>query len=132
VEPDPPEGPRRRSAYRATPDGQAAFVEWLRRPVERDDVVRSIDGLLLRFAFMGLVLTLSEVAIFLEQFEEETRAYLATLRQHHAREASGLPLTGRLAFEFGLADYEARMRWARRARKELGDARSGSRKGGRS
>jgi len=107
-------------------------VEWLRRPVERDDVVRGIDGLLLRFALMGLVLAPPEIEAFLEQFEEETRAYLATLRRHHAREASGLPLTGRLALEFGLADFEARIRWVRRARKELGDSRSGSRKGGRS
>ena len=132
VEPGPPEGPRRRSAYKVTPEGQAALVGWLRRPVARDDVVRGIDGLLLRFAFMGMVLSPPEAEAFLEQFEEETRAYLATLRQHHARESSGLPLTGRLAFEFGLADYEARIRWARKARKELDGSCSGSHKGGRS
>jgi len=132
VEPGPPEGPRRRSAYRATPEGLAAFVAWLRRPVERGDVVRSPDGLLLRFAFMGAVLSRSEVAGFLQQFESETRAHRATLRQYYARESSQLPLTGRLAFEFGLADYETRIRWARRAREQLDDSRSGSRKGGRS
>lgn len=128
VEPGPPEGPRRRRAFEMTAEGQSAFVGWLRRPVEREDVVRGIDGLLLRFAFMGMVLSPPEVAAFLEQFESETRAHLAVLRQHHARESSGLPLTGRLAFEFGLADYEARIRWARKARKELGGSRPGSAK----
>jgi len=132
VEPGPPEGPRRRSAYRVTPEGQAEFVAWLGRPVEREDVARGADGLLLRFAFMGAVLSRSRVAEFLEQFESEIRAHLATLRRYYARESSQFPLTGRLAFEFGLADYEARIRWARKARKELDGSRSGSRKGGRS
>jgi hypothetical protein len=100
--------------------------------VEREDVVRGADGLLLRFAFMGTVLSRSRVAEFLGQFESETRAHLATLRRYYARESSQFPLTGRLAFEFGLADYEARIRWARKARKELDGSRSGSRKGGRS
>ena len=49
--------------------------------MERDDVVRGTDGLLLRFAFMGAVLSRPEVAAFLQQFESETRAHLATLRQ---------------------------------------------------
>jgi hypothetical protein len=100
--------------------------------VERGDVARGFDGLLLRFAFMGMVLSRSDVVAFLEQLERETRAHLATLRQYQARESSGLPLTGRLAFEYGLADYEARIRWARRARREVGARRSRSGQGGRS
>jgi DNA-binding PadR family transcriptional regulator len=132
VEPGAPEGPRRRSAYHVTPEGRKAFVGWLHRPVERGDVARGFDGLLLRFAFMGMVLSRSDVVAFLEQLERETRAHLATLRQYQARESSGLPLTGRLAFEYGLADYEARIRWARRARREVGARRSRSGQGGRS
>ncbi len=132
VEPGPPEGPRRRTGYSVTPEGQKALVGWLRRPLERDDIERGIDGLLLRFAFMDTVLSRTEVVAFLEQFERETRAHLATLRQYHDRESSGLPLTGRLAFEFGLADYEARIKWARRARREVGAQHSSSHQGGRS
>jgi DNA-binding PadR family transcriptional regulator len=132
VEAGPPEGPRRRSAYRVTPEGLAAFVAWLRQPVEREDVERGADDLLLRFAFMGAVLTPSEVAGFLEQLESETRAHLATLQEFYARESSRLPLTGRLAFEFGLADHEARIHWAIKARKELEGPPPGSRTGGSS
>jgi hypothetical protein len=81
---------------------------------------------------MGMVLSRSEVVGFLEELEVETRAHLATLRQYHARESPGLPLTGRLAFEYGLADHEARIRWARRARREVGARRARSGQGGRS
>lgn len=132
VQSGPPEGPRRRSAYRVTPKGRKAFVGWLRRPVERNDVVRGFDSVLLRFAFMGMVLSRSEVVAFLEQLEHETHAHLAALRRYHARESPGLPLTGRLAFEYGLADYEARIRWARRARREVGARGSRSGQGDRS
>ena len=132
IEAGTPEGPRRRNPYTASSRGLEAFVAWLRRPVEREDVVRGADSLLLRFAFMGAVLSHSEVEGFLEQFERETAAHLATLRQYHAREAFQLPMTGRVAFEFGLADFETRVRWARKARKELAAGRRGSAKGGRS
>ena len=127
-----PEGPRRRRTYHVTPQGLAAGVDWLRRPVKRDDVLRGADALLLRFALMGMALSPVETQRFLEQFERETAAHLATLRQYYTRESAGLPPTGRLAFEFGLSDYRGRVRWARRARKVLGARRSSAGKGGRS
>jgi DNA-binding PadR family transcriptional regulator len=119
VEAGPAHGPRGRRALTVTSEGQQAFVDWLRRPVERADVEGSADELLLRFAFMGTVLDQSEIQAFLEDFECETRAHLDSLRDYQAAEGKALPTTGRLAFEFGLADFEARIRWARMARREL-------------
>jgi DNA-binding PadR family transcriptional regulator len=126
----PPEGPRGRRAFCQTPRGQSAFVSWLRRPVEQTDVMGSGEALLLRFAFMGAVLPRAEIRQFLERFEEATAAYLASVRRHYESRAAALPATGRLALEYGIADFESRVRWARKARKELDEEGPEDRKGG--
>jgi DNA-binding PadR family transcriptional regulator len=113
VKADRPSGGRRRQVLHLTARGRKAFAEWLGRPIQPKDVVSRGEELLLRFAFMGPATGLAER--FLEQFEEEAAAYLETLQQHHTEQAAVLPLTARLAFEYGLAQHEARLRWIRKA-----------------
>jgi len=126
-----PQGPRRRRTYDWTAPGGEAFGAWLGKAVTREDVESGIDDLLLRFAFMGTVLPMTQVRGFLEQFEKELAAYLGTLRQFHASEAAGLPPTARLAFEYGIAEYQARVRWARKAREVLAPGRTEKKRGGK-
>lgn len=119
VQADEPVGRRRRRAFELTEEGRAALVAWLRRPVERQDVASHPDKLLLRFAFLAPAGLLDLAPRFLEEYEQENRAYLASLRRYQAEQAAQLPLTGRLAFEHGVQQYRARMAWARRARRNL-------------
>jgi DNA-binding PadR family transcriptional regulator len=108
-------GPRGKQVYRLTESGESALRTWMTMPVERDDVVRHTDELLLRFAFMGQVADRATVITFLEAFERETSSYVRELRcllQTIPEES--LP-TGRLALENGLAQHQTQARWARRA-----------------
>src|SRR5262245_55164831 len=110
-----PRGGRRRMAFRVSAAGRRALLEWLRRPVTRDQVVRDPDGLLLRFAFMGERLEAREVQAFLRSLLRELRLHLANLESFFTEQSGGMSPTGRLAFESGLAGVRAQISWARNA-----------------
>jgi DNA-binding PadR family transcriptional regulator len=108
-------GMRRRRIFHPTPAGLVAFKVWLRKPVTRDDVIRRIGDLMLRFAFMDQMLGGEQAAKFLLAFAEELAAYIPTLKQYLKAHQKEMALSGRLALESGIWEYEARLRWARRA-----------------
>ena len=115
-----PQGGRRRQEFRIRARGRGAFVAWLRLPVTAADVTSDPDALLLRFAFMGQALPAAAIRGFLREYERRMASQLEGLRRHHGEHARAWPLTGRLAFEHGLAQHEAQVVWARRAARALG------------
>jgi DNA-binding PadR family transcriptional regulator len=107
---------RRRRVFRITPQGLDAFKAWLLQPVTRDDVIRRVPDLMVRFAFMDRTVGEERTAEFLGEFAGEMAGYIPSLRQYleiHMRE---MPHSGRLALECGIQEYESRLRWARTAR----------------
>ena len=118
-----PKGGRRRQEFRISARGRGAFVAWLRLPVSAADVTSDPDALLLRFAFMGQALPAAAIREFLGAYERQMAAQLKGLRRHHGEHAHTWPLTGRLAFEHGLAQHEVQVAWARRAARALEKAK---------
>lgn len=106
---------RPRRVYRITPKGVTAFKAWLKKPVTRDDVIRHSNHLMLRFAFMDQSLGAEHAMRFLSEFAEEVAGYLPSLRQFLETHGSGMPLSGRLALEFGMQEYRTLLRWARKS-----------------
>lgn len=109
-------GLRRRRLYRPTPRGREALRAWLRRPVNREDVSRGLQELMLRFAFSEPVLGRAASVRLLDSLEAEIAAYLPSLREQLAGLKASMPLSGRLAFESGLRTYESLLEWSRYAR----------------
>jgi len=110
------EGPsslRPKRVYRVTPKGAAAFRAWLKKPVTRDDVVRHSNHLMLRFAFMDSSLGAEHAVRFLKQLAAQVEDYLPDLRGYLATQGSVMPLSGRLALEFGMEEYKTLLKWAR-------------------
>ena len=108
-------GLRKRRVFRITPKGLASFKAWQSQPIVRDDMmIRRSGELLLRFAFMDQTFGPERALAFLREFARELSSYIPGLRQQlsHANE---MPLSGRLALESGVQDYEARLRWARKS-----------------
>ena len=68
---------------------------------------------MLRFAFMDGTLGAEWAIRFLKELEEGLQDYLESLQQYLESHASGMPLSGRLALECGIQEYEMRLRWAR-------------------
>jgi DNA-binding PadR family transcriptional regulator len=102
--------------FEPTRAGLAALRRWLSAEITREDAVRRMDELLLRFAFMDRNLGPDSVDRFLGALAEAVSAYVKELRAY-ARAAAAPPgSTPRLALEHGIAAYRATAQWARRAR----------------
>jgi DNA-binding PadR family transcriptional regulator len=108
-------GLRRRRVFRPTSKGLAYFKAWQSKPIVRDDVIRRMGELLLRFAFMDQTLGAERVVAFLREFAEALSAYIPSLKQHLDAHANQMPLSGQLALESGIQDYEARLQWAKKS-----------------
>jgi DNA-binding PadR family transcriptional regulator len=108
-------GLRKRRVFQITSKGLASFKAWQSKPIVRDDMVRRTGELLLRFAFMDQTLGPKRTLAFLREFARELSSYIPSLRQHLRAHAKEMPLSGRLANESGIHDYEARLRWARKS-----------------
>jgi DNA-binding PadR family transcriptional regulator len=106
-------GLRRRRVYRITTKGLAFLKSWQSKPIAEDDLVRSIGELLLRFAFMDQTLGAERSAAFLREFAGKLSSYLPTLRRYLDDHSKQMPVSGRLALESGIQEYEARLRWAK-------------------
>jgi len=127
IEAGAPKGARRRQELELTARGRAAFLAWLGLPVTRKDVILHGEQLLLRFALMGGNLPASSVVRFLRAYRAEMIEYLGVLRLYHSQNAEYMPLTGRLAFEHGIAQYDGCVRWAAKALETVQAGGGGSR-----
>jgi len=106
-------GLRKRRVFQVTPQGMAALEAWLIRPVTRDDIIRRIGELMLRFAFMDRIVGEERTIQFLGELAAEIDAYLPSLQQYLDSHASEMPLSSRLALECGIQEYAMRLHWAR-------------------
>src|ERR1035438_236847 len=108
-------GLRRRKVLRLTSGGVAALKKWLTKPIEQTDVVRGLNELMLRFAFLDGAMGSAATLRFLQSFQAELKLYIPTLKKFFNGHSSQMPDSGRLALESGILGYEAQLQWASRA-----------------
>ncbi len=104
---------RERAKYRLTPHGTRRLVRWLAEapPVEEFD--QRPDAFLLRLAFLGQEQDLHGAIRLLGSYQQWIIDRSNGLRAYVDSDAGGqLPLTGRLAVEFGLRGADAARTWA--------------------
>jgi len=104
---------RKRRVFKVTAKGMAALKAWLKRAINRDDVMRRIGELMLRFAFMDEALGGERTADFLREYAGQLAEYIPSLKEFHKAQADKMPTSARLAFESGIEEYEVRLKWAR-------------------
>jgi DNA-binding PadR family transcriptional regulator len=104
-------GVRQKQTFRLTAPGLAALKEWLGRPLTRDDVVRGMDDVMLRLAFMDEVMARAASIRLLQSLARELGGYLPTLHAYLGEHRRQMPLSGRLALESGIRAYEEQARW---------------------
>src|SRR6266852_3658947 len=75
-------GLRRRRIFELTVRGRAEFRRWQTQPVMRNDVVRNLDALMLRFAFMDQSAEKGAALQFLKAFHKELASYIPSLRKY--------------------------------------------------
>lgn len=103
---------RRRKTFQLTPPGRQALIEWLEMPVTAENVIRGIDTLMLRFAFMDQVLGAEQSVRFLRQFAQAIAAYIPGLEAFLESHSAQMPRSARLALDCGIQEYRTRLRWA--------------------
>jgi DNA-binding PadR family transcriptional regulator len=108
-------GLRRRRLFRPTAAGIRAFKTWQTKTIVREDVIHSVDELMLRFSFMDETGSAAEARRFLKGLKSELGGYIPNLRRYLAKNSPDMPLSGRLAVESGIRGYETLFRWAKTA-----------------
>jgi DNA-binding PadR family transcriptional regulator len=111
---------RKRQAYRVTPAGKTALIDWLTAQIGREDVIHKLEELMLRFAFLAENVEQAATLEFATQMQTALESYIRELRDYYKNFGSGIgSITGRLAFESGIHSYEATLIWLRKARREI-------------
>ena len=108
-------GLRRRRVYRLTAQGKREFKQWLAQPITRDDVVRGTGELMLRFAFMEEALGAQAAITFLSKLRAELNAYVPGLKAYLQQQGPQMPLSGMLALDSGIRNYETLQQWVEHA-----------------
>ena len=116
-------GLRRRKIFELTARGRAEFRRWQTQPVTRNDVVRNLDVLMLRFAFMDQFAEKGAALRFLKAFHKELAAYIPSLRKYLKSNREHMSQSGRLALESGIQGYEAQLRWTKAAMTTYGQSK---------
>lgn len=106
---------RPREVFQPTESGTEEFRKWLARDVQREDVIWSLDELMLRFSFHSFLESSSATRTFLTSFDAEVDGYIKELRQQLKIVPTEAPIHGKLALELGIELYAAYRRWTRRA-----------------
>ncbi len=115
-------GLRRRRVFEMTARGRAEFRRWQTQPVMRNDVVRNLDALMLRFALMDQFARKGAALRFLKAFHKELAAFIPSLRMYLKSNREHMTQSGRLALESGIQNYETQLRWAKDAMETYGPA----------
>ena len=110
---------RPKKLFRPTAEGSDTLRAWLVREIERPDVERRLDELMLRFAFHHLLDGLDESRRFLATLLAEVERYVGELERQADGFPEQAPIHPRLALAAGIAQYRACAHWARGAIRKL-------------
>ena len=105
-------GLRLRRIYQLTDAGDQALKQWLSQPVTRNEIVRGLDELMLRFAFMDRALGPDAAIVFLRNMSSELDEYVPELKRYLRDLGPSMPLSAMLALDSGVRNYETLQHWA--------------------
>lgn len=100
-------------------NGLDVLKSWLLQPLEKNDVERKNNEILLRFAFMDTLIKQKEKIEFLESFKALQGDYVKDLQLYYKEEAEKMPLHAKLAFEYGIESNKTTLKWCTTALKEI-------------
>ncbi|QQR74545.1 MAG: PadR family transcriptional regulator [Holophagales bacterium] len=125
-----PTNARGRRPLQLTALGSRCFRAWLEQPPTRDEAVRDLGALYLRFAFMSQAAPPAVPVRFLASLRELLAAHLEGLERFYAGAKPAMPPTGRLVFEHGMDEIRRTALWCERSGMALSAGESGRRKEG--
>lgn len=100
-----------KSEYVITEPGKSELKAWLEQPPSTEEIKKDPEVLVLKFAFMGNLLSKNNQTDYLCRMKEGLENYLMELQDFFNLENEGMPLTGRIAFQHGLMSYRTHLDW---------------------
>ncbi len=110
---------RPRRVFSLTAAGERAIEQWLRRPVTREELIRSDGAPVLRFSLAAGRLRREEILDYLESYQKAVAAYLKELYGHAELTTAPESLHGRLALFLGIRGSECELEWTKWAASEI-------------
>lgn len=98
-----------------TKQGLLRLKQWLIQPIEKIEVEKKTDELLLRFAFMETLVNKEQKITFLHSFQDLLKTYIQDLQNFYSTESNSMPLHARLAFQHGIESNKTTLKWCKNA-----------------
>ena len=108
-----------KTCFEITKTGILILQNWFLKPVEKTDVVKRTDELLLRFGFMEALVNKKQRINFLASFQNLLNNYIKELQAYYNKESNKMPLHGRLAFQYGIDSNKTTLKWCKKAISQL-------------
>lgn len=109
----------KKTGFEITDKGLLILKNWFLKPIEKTDVAKSTDELLLRFGFMESLVEKKDRILFLRSFQNRLTSYIEELKEFYTKESSKMPLHGRLAFQYGIDSNQTTLKWCEKAISQL-------------
>lgn len=106
-----------KKGFQITKKGLQQLKQWLVKPIEKEEVEKKTDELLLRFAFMENLASKEQKIDFLHSFHDLLKVYIQDLQEYYSKESNQMPLHGRLAFQHGIESNKTTLKWCRNTMK---------------
>ena len=108
-----------KTGFQITKKGLLQLKQWLIQPIEKKEVEKKTDELLLRFAFMETLVNKKQKIIFLHSFRDLLKTYIQDLQAYYDSESDQMPLHARLAFQHGIESNKTTLKWCKKTIKAL-------------
>ena len=105
------------------PIGINKLDEWLNKPIEGVDVSNNLQELLLRLAFIDILMNKDQIIRFMKSFIIEFKKYSKKLEVNNKLASQGLTVIGKLYIDNSLAMYKSQLSWAKKALKTIVESR---------
>ena len=113
------QGNNGKTCFQITKKGILMLKNWFLKPIEKIDVEKKTNELLLRFGFMEDLLNKNQRINFLTSFRNILNSCTKELQEFYNKESSKMPLHGRLAFQYGIDANKTTLKWCKKAISQL-------------
>lgn len=104
-----------KTRFEITSDGILILKNWFSQPIEKIEVEKKTNELLLRFAFMENLVDKNLKMDFLKSFHNLLSSHIKELQWFYNNESDNMPLHGRLAFQYGIDSNKTTLKWCKKA-----------------
>lgn len=111
--------PSSKSSFQITEKGISILKKWCLKPIEKVEVEKKMNELLLRFAFMEKLIDIEHRINYLKSLSAILHTYINELEEFKKMESEKMPLHGKLAFQFGIDSNKTALNWCEKAITQL-------------